>query len=62
MNDEFYFWHADKNRSILRVDTINLGVCNQAFTKYPKQEVHIFFQYLQESMGDEVNFLPTDKC
>ena len=62
MNDEFYFWHADKNRSILQVDTINLGVCNQAFPKYPKQKVHIFLQYLQESMGDEVNFLPAGKC
>ena len=28
MNDEVYFWHADKHWSLLQVDTIILGVCN----------------------------------
>ena len=36
VNDELYFRHADKHRSLLQVDTINLGVCNQACPKYPK--------------------------
>ena len=36
MNDEVYFWHADKPRSLLQVDTIILGVLNQACEKYPK--------------------------
>ena len=36
MNDEVYFWHADKHRSLLQVDTVILGVCNQACPKYPK--------------------------
>ena len=36
LNDELYFWHADKHRSLLRVDTIILVVYNQACRKYPK--------------------------
>ena len=32
-NDEVYFWYADKHRSLLQVDTIIFGVCNQAFPK-----------------------------
>ena len=31
---EVYFLHADKNRSLLQVDTIILGECNQACPKY----------------------------
>ena len=31
-----YFQHADKHQSLLQVDTIILGVCNQACPKYPK--------------------------
>ena len=26
VNDEVYFWHADKRRAFLQVDTIILGV------------------------------------
>ena len=33
VNDEVYFWYADKHRSLLQVDTIIFGVCNQAFPK-----------------------------
>ena len=36
VNVELYFWHADKHRSLLQVDTIILDVCNQACPKYPK--------------------------
>ena len=36
LNDELYFWHVDKHRSLLRVDTIILVVYNQACRKYPK--------------------------
>ena len=36
VNDEVYFWHVDKHLSLLLVDTIILGVCNQACSKYPK--------------------------
>ena len=28
-----YFWHADKHGSLLQVDTVILGVCNQACTQ-----------------------------
>ena len=34
VNDEVYFWHADKHRSLLQADTIILGVCNQACPKF----------------------------
>ena len=27
VNDEVYFWYADKHRSLLRVDIMILGVC-----------------------------------
>ena len=27
VNDEVYFWHADKHQIFLQVDTIILGVC-----------------------------------
>ena len=43
MNDEVNFWHADKHRSLLQVDSIILVVCNQACQKYPKQQVYIIF-------------------
>ena len=33
---QVYFWHADKHRSFLQVDTIILGVCSQDCPKYPK--------------------------
>ena len=61
MNDKVYFWHADKYRSFLQVDTIILSVCNHPLPKYPKWEASISLQYLQKSMADEVDFLPADK-
>ena len=36
-----FFWHVDKHQSFLHVDNIILGVCNQAYPKYPKKEVCI---------------------
>ena len=36
VNDEVYFWHPDKYRRFLQVDTIILGVRSQACQKYPK--------------------------
>ena len=33
LNDEVYFRHADKHRSLLQIDTIILGMCNQACLK-----------------------------
>ena len=35
-NDEVYFLHADKHRTLLEVDTIILDFCNQACPKHPK--------------------------
>ena len=35
VNDEVYFWHADKYRSFLQVDTIILGV-QRGMPKVPK--------------------------
>ena len=61
VNDEAYFWHADKNRSLLQVNTINLILCDKACPKYQKKEVCISLQYLKENMKDEVNFFPEYK-
>ena len=36
VNDEAYFWHADKHRNLLQVDIINLGLCNKTCPKCPK--------------------------
>ena len=61
MNDKVCVWHADKDQNFLQVDTIILGVCNQAYPKYPKYEVCISLQSLLKTMQDEVDFLPADK-
>ena len=36
VNDEVYFWHADKHWSFPQVDTIVLGIFSQIYPKYPK--------------------------
>ena len=60
MIDEIYFWHADKNQTLLKVDFIILVMYNQTCSKHPKQ-VFISLQYLQKSMSYEIDFLPADK-
>ena len=35
-NLEVYFWHADKHQSLLQLDAIILGLCNQVCANYPK--------------------------
>ena len=60
VNDELYFWHAEKHRSFLKVDTIILVMYNKTCPIYPKQ-VCISLQCLQKSMGYEIDFLPADK-
>ena len=59
MHDELYFWHADKHRSLLQLDTIILVVYNQACPNYSK-EICISLQHLQKSMGYEIDFLPVE--
>ena len=56
MNDEVNFWHADKHRSLLQVDSIILVVCNQACQKYPKQQFTLSLQNLKENIKDEGDF------
>ena len=60
MNDEVCFWHEYKNQSLLQVDTIIMGICNQAYPKYPKK-VCISLEYLRKINCDEVQFLPAVK-
>ena len=50
MNDEVYFWHAEKLQNFLQVDITILGVCIQTCPKYPKYEVWISMHYLQKNM------------
>ena len=42
MNDEVYFWRADKHQSLLQVDTIHLGCVLPDMPKVPKISLHIF--------------------
>ena len=43
VNDEVYFWHAGKRRSLLQVDTINFGCVQPGMPKVPKKRsLHIF--------------------
>lgn len=62
VNNEGHLWQAGKQQTFLQLDTIILGVGYQACPKYPKQKFGISFQYLQNSMWEEVDFLPTDKA
>ena len=57
VNDEVYFWQADKHLSLLEVDTSILGLCQ----KYPKNnqstqnnKFAISLQYLQKEVNDEL--------
>ena len=36
MNDEVYFWHAGKDRSLQQVDSIILGLRNETCSNYPE--------------------------
>ena len=36
VNDDVYFWHADKHQRFLQVDSIILDLCSQACPNYPK--------------------------
>ena len=60
MNDKLYFWHADKYRNLLQVDTIILVVLPD-IPRVPKNK----FAYLATSSkkhgGGEVEFLSADK-
>ena len=38
MNDEVYFWHADKHRTFLQVDAVILGVRSEACPKHPNKK------------------------
>ena len=42
MGDEVDFLSTDKHKRFLQVDSITLGVHNQACPEYPKQQVQIF--------------------
>ena len=51
VNDEVYFWDADKHRSVLQVI---LSVFSQACPNYPKLEVSVSLEYPQKIVGAEV--------
>ena len=61
MNDEVLFWHTEKHQSLLQLDTIIFGVCNQACPKYPKYEICTSLKYLQKSIRGKADFLPANK-
>ena len=43
MRDEVDFLPADKHKSFLQYDSINLSLRSQAGLKYPKQQVYNIF-------------------
>ena len=38
LNDELCFWHSNKHGSLLQVDTIILGMCNQSCPEYQNKK------------------------
>ena len=48
MGNEADFLCADKHESFLQVDNINLGVCSQAFPKYPSNKFAKIFAISRE--------------
>ena len=61
MKDEVYFWHTCKHGSLLQVDTIILGVCNQAGQSTQNNKFAISLQFLKKDVSDEVDFLHAGK-
>ena len=49
VNDEF--WHAEKLRNFLQINTIILGVRIQTYPKFQEKEVCISMQYVQKNIG-----------
>ena len=47
MEDEVNFWPADKRKSFLQIDSVNLTVRSQGCPKYPKQLVYNVFAISQ---------------
>ena len=58
---KFFFWHADKLRSFLQVDTIILGVRSQVYPEYPQWQVSNIVAISRENEKDEVDFFPVHK-
>ena len=50
-----------KHKSFLQLDSINLGVCNQACPKSQITSVQYLCNVSNKKMKDEVDFLPAEK-
>ena len=62
MKDEVDFLSADKCWRFFQIDTVILGVCDQAFANYLKWKVCYFSkQHVKKEVSDAVDFLHTDK-
>ena len=55
VNDELYFWHADKHQSLLKVDTI-IWLCITRHAQSTQSNNLISLQYLKENVKDGVGF------
>ena len=60
VNDEVYFWHADKHQKFLQIGTIVLGVW-PGMPKLPKITSFVSLEYLKKEVSDKVDFLYADK-
>ena len=65
MGDKVEFLLADKRKGFLQVESITLRVHSQACSKYPREVsleyLKVSLEYLQKNVGDEVDFLLSDK-
>ena len=56
MKDKVDFLQPDKRQSFLEIDTIILGVCDQAFPITQNNKFAVSLQYLKKEVSDDVDF------
>ena len=61
MKDEIFFLPADKCWTFFQIDTIILGVCDQACPNYQINKFAIPLQHAKKKVSDAVDSLHADK-
>ena len=57
VNHDVYFWHTDKHRSLLQVDTYHFGCVARHAQSTQNIKFAISLQYLKKEVSDEIDFL-----